>query len=57
MARLCSGRTWQSLLGPTHIASADFNSDGRRDLVVGNTDDARIYLNNGAGFTAGVYYQ
>ena len=40
--------------GPTHIASADFNSDGRLDLVLGNTDDARIYLNNGAGFTAGV---
>ena len=39
----------------THVASADFNSDGRLDLVVGNTDDARIYLNNGAGFTAGVF--
>jgi hypothetical protein len=40
---------------PTHIASADFNSDGQLDLVLGNTDDARIYLNNGAGFTAGVF--
>ena len=42
-------------LEPTHIASADFNSDGRLDLVLGNTDDARIYLNNGAGFTVGVF--
>ena len=40
---------------PTHIASADFNGDGRLDLVVGNTDDARIYLNNGSGFTSGVF--
>ena len=26
---------------PTHIASADFNGDGRLDLVVGNTDGLR----------------
>ena len=42
-------------LTPTHIASADFNGDGRLDLVLGNTDAAQIYLNNGAGFTAGVF--
>jgi FG-GAP-like repeat len=41
-------------LTPTHIASADFNGDGRLDLVIGNTDAAQVYLNNGTGFTAGV---
>ena len=40
---------------PTHIASADFNGDGRLDLVLGNVDAAQVYLNNGAGFTPGVY--
>ena len=25
------------------------------DLVLGNTDDARVYLNNGTGFTAGIF--
>lgn len=34
---------------------ADFNGDGRLDLIVGNVDATQIYLNNGAGFTAGVY--
>ena len=40
--------------GPTHIASADFNSDGRLDLVIGDTDVAQLFLNNGTGFAAGV---
>jgi cell division septation protein DedD len=42
-------------LSPSHIASADFNGDGRLDLAVGNTDAVQLFLNNGAGFTAGVY--
>jgi hypothetical protein len=42
-------------LGPTRIASADFNGDGRLDLIIGNTDAAQVYLNNGTGFTAGVF--
>ena len=42
-------------LGPTHIASADFDGDGRLDLVVGNVDAVQVYLNNGTGFTAGVF--
>lgn len=42
-------------LGPTHIASADFNGDDRLDLVICNTDAAQVYLNNGTGFTAGVF--
>ena len=42
-------------LSPGHIASADFNGDGRRDLVVGNVDAAQIFLNNGTGFSGGVY--
>jgi FG-GAP-like repeat len=43
------------VLGPTHIASADVNGDGRLDLVIGNTDAAQVYLNNGTGFTPGVF--
>ena len=42
-------------MGPSHIASADFNGDGRLDLVAGNTDAVQLFLNNGSGFTAGVY--
>ena len=48
-------QTAVSLL-PTHIASADFNGDGRLDLVLGDTDGTQIYLNTGSGFTAGISY-
>ena len=42
-------------MSPTHIASADFTGDGQRDLVIGNVDAVQIYVNNGTGFTPGVY--
>lgn len=38
---------------PRGMASADFNGDGRADLVTANRDDnsVSVLLNNGAGFT------
>lgn len=39
----------------SHIASADFNNDGRLDLVVSNEDATQIYLNTGTGFAPDVY--
>jgi hypothetical protein len=48
-------RSYPAGSGPVSTAAADFNHDGRMDLVVASTSDAsiRILSNGGGGFTTG----